>query len=236
MRAEKRRGYVDRVGRGERPDGAEHLDFILRRKPVAALDLARGGAAREHLVEPAACGGHERILRGGPCRSHGRDDAAAGGGDLRIRGTGQPAGELAAAIAGECGMRVGVHEARQDGVLALKVDCHGAGQKRQAIEQRPGGACVDEPSAARGERAIRDGAGIALCRAAPGRRAGAGEELAGVQEDEVRFEAHGSGEHGWSSRSRRGSRDVGEEAAFELRSRQPLDPQALVPALVARHE
>ena len=104
--------------RREPGDRAQDLQLRFDAQPVPALDLARRRAAREHLVEPDAGLGDERVLRRGARGRHRRHDAAAGRGDLRVGRPREPPAQLLAPIAREHRVRVRVDEARHDRLSA----------------------------------------------------------------------------------------------------------------------
>ncbi|MCK6477595.1 MAG: hypothetical protein L6Q35_12275 [Phycisphaerales bacterium] len=100
-----------RPGRGGVVNGPEHLELVLEREPVAALDLDGGGAAAQHDVEPMPEEVGELGLRGGADGSDRGHDAAAGGEDLEVRGAAPPQVPLVEAAARETRVRVAIDKA-----------------------------------------------------------------------------------------------------------------------------
>ena len=117
------------------------------------------------------------------------DDAAAVGGDLGVGRAGEPPPQLVAAIAGEHRVGVGIDEAGDDGA-AVRVDDDGVVGER-ARPRAPVGSRADEDDRPvdrrRSPRAAA--AGVGLPRADARRRTGAGQDLGGVVDQEVRDHA-----------------------------------------------
>ena len=114
MRAEKRPDDVYRMRLSETGSRAQHLQLGCEIETVAALHLAGGGAARQHLVQPIEALPNQFVLRSRAGGGDGRKDPASSGGNLGVGGAGEPPPELVAPIAREDKMGVGIHETRDD--------------------------------------------------------------------------------------------------------------------------
>ena len=96
----------------EAREHAQHVQFGVAVETVAGLGFECRGAAAQHPVAMAACGGEQFIFSCGAGQLDGAQNAAAGRGDLLIGGAGDALFELVGAIAGEDEMRVRIDEAR----------------------------------------------------------------------------------------------------------------------------
>eukprot|EP00754_Rhynchopus_humris_P035125 Rhum_TRINITY_DN16697_c0_g2::Rhum_TRINITY_DN16697_c0_g2_i1::g.164082::m.164082 len=148
VRAEEGRRHAHHVlARARR---LQHLQLVLRREPVAALDLDGRHAAVEHAAHARARNLRELLEGGGARVPYGAEDAAALLQDLRVVGAGDALAELLGARARVHRVRVGVHEARHaDHAVAVdlrvRVGCPvgRAGVHDAAVGEGDGGV-VDE--------------------------------------------------------------------------------------------
>ena len=143
-------GAADQGGRG-RPDAVDdpqHLQFVDRVEPVAALDLDGPRALCDHFVHPLH-GLPEELVFGGPVQQVGRiEDAAAAGRDLPVGETADLVEEFPVAAAGVDDMRVAVAESRHqqsafavDGLVGeLRQGFGGAaeGDDLPVVDEEPG--------------------------------------------------------------------------------------------------
>src|SRR4029078_2186742 len=113
----------------------------------------------------------------------GRDDAATGSGDFGVRGAGETAPQLVAAIAGEDRVRVRVDEPGDDRQRAA-VD----GLRGRCISDVRGeirvAAGKDDPAVVARHRTVGNDGDVALARTGPGRTAGAGNQLPDVSNEQ----------------------------------------------------
>ncbi len=98
--------YLD-IQRGNRH---QHLDFIFRVETIAALDLRRRRAVREHRVQPRARLRDQSVKRRGARGAHRAHNAAAGFLNVEVRRALQSHLEFVRAVAGEDDVRVRVDE------------------------------------------------------------------------------------------------------------------------------
>ena len=164
-------------------DRAQHLQLAVEVEAVAALDLARGRTAGEHLVEPRPGLGDQFVFAGGARRRDRGHDAATGGGDAGIGFTGEAPAQFRTAVAGVDGVRVGVDEAGNDREVA-DVDDARVRRQRQGVFELAGGTGECDPLARDGEGAVGDDLELSLPGSAARRGPGAGYELTAVPEDQ----------------------------------------------------
>ena len=184
VRAHEGRRDLDRMRRGELPHDAQHLQLALDVERVAALRLARGRAASQHLVEPAPGRDGELLVRRRARRADAADDAAAAGRDLRVGRARKAAPQLVAAIAGEDNVRVRVDQSRHDRAGA-RVDDDRVGRERAGSPPLHLVADEHDCSTARGDDGARPRTRVALRAPAPRRRPRAREHFRRVVNEEV---------------------------------------------------
>ena len=116
VRREQRRHETRqlRIPRGLGQD-LERPDLVRHGQAVSGFRLDGRRAVRGHAREALAQEARELFRRGRARRADRGVDASAVGGDRRVALAGEPPPDLRAAVSGPDGMRVGVHEARQDG-------------------------------------------------------------------------------------------------------------------------
>ncbi len=101
------------LGLDDVADGAQALELVLRRQPIAALDLQRGHAAAHEVQHTRGQRVGELLLAGFAGGVDGVEEAAARLQDLHVRTPCVSQHELRAALAGEDGVRVAVDPARR---------------------------------------------------------------------------------------------------------------------------
>ena len=142
----------------------------------------------------SACA-HEVVFRGLARGADGADDAAARRGDVGVRGARQAAMELVAPVAREHGVRVRVHEARDDRAL-LRVYLHGTRFHQHGGAGLRRGAGEDDAPAVRRDGCVLHGRHTLLERTGERRPARRGDQQASTGHDEVGGNAVG---HWWSA-------------------------------------
>ena len=139
--------------------GAQRLRLVVEVEPVAGLDLDRRDAFGDQRIEARQRLPHQLVLARRAQRLDGRDDAAAGPRHLFVGGAGQPHLELVGAVAGMDEMGVAVDQAGRDPAAVAVDDLGAGGSGRGKLGFRAG---IDDPAAARGDRAVLDDAEAGL--------------------------------------------------------------------------
>lgn len=114
MGAEIGGDHRDGAPAAELPRRPQHPELGVAVETVAGLDLDRGHAFREEVVEPGQGQANQRLFTCGAGGADGGEDAAAGRGDLLVGGALKPLLELARAVAREDEMGMAVDQARSD--------------------------------------------------------------------------------------------------------------------------
>ena len=99
---------------GDPTRGAQHLQLIRDRQPVAGLDLDRGGTAGDQLVDPGQGKGKKPVFAGSPRRVDGGQDTTTRAGNLGVADALQALLELDRAVAGMDRMGVAINQAGGD--------------------------------------------------------------------------------------------------------------------------